>query len=659
MPEPTNFLPAIRKAQAEMILSGHGQTLFISAIVTFSAFLIASLERPLTMTLVIWCAVTLAALLLRIAIAVHVNRKGLVDSNPGRAVDLLAVGSLFSGLSWAALPFSIDQFDGTRTDAGIYVIMVGIAAGSILKGIGCSRVALAFALPVQMSILLSLASIGSTTALIIGVNVLAFGLTMYRHSVEAEKVFVSNESAKLEATDLAASLADANSDILKTNGRLEVLASFDAVTGVANRTLFNSRLESDIATARETGTPVALLLIDLDRFKAINDTLGHGAGDFVLQEIAQRLRASVGDDGLIARLGGDEFAVIFAGAAAPERARSKGEHFLIRSRVPIAVAGTASVVGASIGLASFPAQADNAEELLSRADMALYEAKEKGRRRLQEFDPSLKASIDRQRRVEQDLEEALARGGVEVWFQPQWQLASGKVTGFEALIRWHHPQLGPIAPPEIVQAAQALHLAEALTTVVATKVCELLIRLPSLGLPDTTVALNISPREFALYSVADVLETTTSRYGINRALLEVEITEEAILDTEGAGEQLKRLENAGYKLAVDDFGMGHSSLAYLIDLRIDRLKIDRSFVRNVADSRTNQDLIAALVGLGYALSLDIIVEGVETEKDATALQMLGCRVAQGYFFARPMALDVLIDWIEQRRSVAAESRNVA
>lgn len=632
-----------------MVMAEHNQQLIISSIVTVSAFLIASVDRPISFTLFVWAIVTVLALVARLVIASHIQGRRRLEKAPERSLALLSIGSLLSGLAWAALPFCIQNFEGTGRDAGIYVILVGISAGAILKAMGCARVALAFAMPVQISIILSLAGTGSVTAFIVLINVLAFALTMLRHSMSAEKVFISNEMAKLEATELALSLAQANRDILQTNGRLEILASCDAVTGLANRSLFNSRLQADTIAARETGGEVALMLIDLDRFKAINDTLGHSAGDFVLQEIGQRLRTAIGHEGLIARLGGDEFAVIISGHGVTERARARGEQFLTLSRTPIAVGGTASVVGASIGLATFPGQAQTSEELMASADMALYEAKEKGRRRLQEFDPSLKSHIDRQRSVERDLEQAIATGQIEVWFQPQCQLASGKVTGFEALIRWFHPQLGAISPPEIVQASQALHLAETLTTHIATQVCRLLEHLPSLGLAETTVAINISPREFALYSVADMLEQVTSRHDINRSLLEVEITEEAILDTEGAGEQLKRLENAGYKLAVDDFGMGHSSLAYLIDLRIDRLKIDRSFVRNVAESRNNQDLIAALVGLGYALSLDIVVEGVETENDATVLQMLGCRIAQGYFFARPMPLDALIAWIGRQQ----------
>lgn len=646
----TTYSPEIQRAQAKVVVDGHILTLLISAIITVSAYLIARVDDGAGTFLTLWFVAAQMAVGARLAIFLYVTRAGIVETRPQAALRWLELGSLASGLVWALLPFAVPHFDGSGDDAAIFLLMIGISAGAIIKGIGCSRISLAFALPVELSIIVALALVGDLTSMVLMVNVIAFAMVLWKSSIGAEDVFVGSERAKLEATALAKSLAEANGDILDSNSRLELLANCDAVTGLANRTHFNLRLQAEITAATESGDRVALLLIDLDRFKTINDTLGHSAGDIVLLEIAERLRATVDADDLIARLGGDEFAVIVAGRDAAERARRTAALLLERGRAPIAVAGTASIVGTSIGLAVYPDQAGSAEDLLSCADLALYEAKEKGRRQLREFDPNLKSQIDRQRIVEHDLEAAIGQGAVEVWFQPQVRLDNGEVCGFEALIRWFHPQLGFVSPPEIIQAAQALHLSERLTTHIASHVCRLLSRLPSLDLPRATVALNVSPREFALYSVADVLERVTAGCGINPALLEVEITEEAILDTDGAGAELKRLETAGYKLAVDDFGMGHSSLAYLISLKIDRLKIDKSFVRNVAESRTNQDLIAALVGLGSALGLDIIVEGVERQQDAAVLQKLGCRAAQGYHFARPMTSAALVDWIAERRA---------
>ncbi len=215
-------------------------------------------------------------------------------------------------------------------------------------------------------------------------------------------------------------------------------------------------------------------------------------------------------------------------------------------------------------------------------------------------------------------------------------------------MRWTHPSLGAIAPPEIVAAAHTANLSEALTASIATGACRLLTTLPSLGLPEATVSVNVSPREFELYSVAETLDRITHAHGIDPALFEIEITEEAILDTLVAGEQLKHIERSGYKLAVDDFGAGHSSLAYLVTLKVDRLKLDRRFVAGIETSFQNQEIVGAMAGLGKALAMDIIAEGVETAEEAATLRGLGCPAAQGYFLGRPMPVDAIAGWLLTR-----------
>lgn len=239
---------------------------------------------------------------------------------------------------------------------------------------------------------------------------------------------------------------------------------------------------------------------------------------------------------------------------------------------------------------------------------------------------------------------------IEAWFQPQIELASREIVGFEALVRWHHPYLGPVSPPEIVAAAQSTNLSDRLTAAIAESACRLLSRLPSLGLPRATVAINVSPREFELYCVPSLLDRITAAHRIDPALFEIEITEEAILDTLASGEQLKHIERSGYKLAVDDFGAGHSSLAYLVALKVDRLKLDRRFVTGIRASRQNQEIIGAMAGLGRALSMQVVMEGVESEEEAEALRPLGIEIAQGYFFGRPMPAERIPGWIESRRA---------
>lgn len=648
----TSFHGGIASAQATAMTERAGSTLLFNFAIAISAVLISGFNHHFTVPILIWLATVAATLLVRLVAILYIRRTGLTERQPDTALNILWISALTSGIVWAALPYFIPAFDGLGTDAAIYVIMVGVCAGAVVIGTSYSRAATAFSLPPLISVVLLLMSKQDFTGLLLALDVTGLMLLFYQSSRNAEAAFVGNITETLKARALAGSLTQANSDIVEQHSQLETLANGDSLTGLSSRSLFNSRLFDGVAAASANGEPLALLLIDLDRFKSINDTLGHTVGDAVLIEIGSRLRQIVGQDNHIARLGGDEFAVIFTGMDAIDTASRQAEAILDRCRAPITLDGQPLTVGVSIGIAIYPEHAGTAEDLLASADMALYAAKENGRRQVQSFDPNLKALADRLRLIERDLEAAIRTGEVEPWFQPQVRLDTHCISGFEALVRWNHPTLGAIAPPEIVQAAHTLHISDQLTAHMAEAACRLLVRLPSLGLPGATVAVNVSPREFIAYSVADMLENVTSRHDVEPSLLEIEITEEAILDTGVAEEQLTRLEQAGYKLAVDDFGMGHSSLAYLIDLKIDRLKIDRSFAIGVATSQRNQDLISALVGLGASLSIDVVVEGVETSEDAVALEKLGCRTGQGYHFARPMAVGPLIMWIGARKPPA-------
>ncbi|MDR6818929.1 diguanylate cyclase (GGDEF)-like protein [Neorhizobium sp. 2083] len=642
----------VKRAQASAILDRLTSTLVANAGVSASALFVTTIGRGLTFAATIWFLTVIGSLLLRAFMASLLKRWGTVAHAPQSALDAMTVGALLSGLAWATLPFALPDFEAIGRDGGLYLMMLGMATGAVLMGVGYSPSSLAFALPPHASVMISLASSGGPGGWLLALNVVALTIILIRSSRTSAATFAGNVLGKLKATALADSLSSANSDILRANYRLEVLASCDPLTSLANRTAFNTALNEGIASARAAEEQLALLILDLDRFKMVNDTLGHSAGDALLVEVSDRLRSAVGGTGVIARLGGDEFAIILGGTDAAEIARNLARRILERSRQPVMLEGQPTVVGTSIGLALFPLHADTAEDLFISADMALYRAKDGGRRQWREFEPAFRSQADRQNQIEQELADALDAGHIEAWFQPQIDLASREITGFEALVRWHHPYLGPIAPPEIVSAAQAANLADRLTATVAEAACRLLTRLPALGLPRATVAINVSPREFDLYSVTDVLDRITSAHRIDPALFEIEITEEAILDTLVAGEQLKRIERSGYKLAVDDFGAGHSSLAYLVALKVDRLKLDRRFISGVHLSRQNQEIVGAMVGLGRALSMEVVVEGVESEEEANALCALGCAIAQGYFFSRPMPAERIPGWIESRRMLA-------
>ncbi|MDP9838080.1 diguanylate cyclase (GGDEF)-like protein [Neorhizobium huautlense] len=640
----------IAKAQAASVIDRMYYMLATNAVIAGCAYAVSTVGHGTDTLAPWWLAVLLLTLVVRGILTAAMMRRNLPNTEPEKTLSHLATGKLITGCTWAALPFIFESFDATSVDGGLYLMMLGIAAATVLMGVGNSLAPLAFAIPVHTAVIVSLMSQG-LHGLMLALCVTALTLLLYRGSKQSEATFASNTRAKVQADALAESLSKANSEILDTNARLEHLAKCDPLTGLANRNAFNEALAAGIADCdTDKGNQMALLVVDLDGFKLINDTLGHSVGDSLLVYISDRMRQSIEGADVLARLGGDEFAVVYTGPDAAERARRQCESMLERSHAPIAFAEQSCIVGTSIGLAIYPDHAANAEELFICADMALYRAKDSGRGRWCEFHPDFRIAATRRHQIEQDLGAAILSGAVEAWFQPQVMLNESGIIGFEALVRWHHPQLGAIAPPDIVHAALATHQSDKLTGTIAEAACRLLKRLPEMGLPHATVSINVSPRELSVYSVVDLIDSIVKRHGVDPAMLEIEITEEALLDTDMIGDQLARIASSGYKLAVDDFGAGHSSLTYLTGLKVDRLKIDRGIAAAVTSSRQSQNIVSALVGLGQSLSIDVLVEGVETPEDAAALQELGCHTAQGYFFARPMPPERLDHWIAERPS---------
>ena len=595
----------------------------------------------------LWLTALMVTLALRFGMNVWIDRCGLSLQQPVKSLHWLAYGAFLTGLVWGALPMCLGNNVNHSVFAGVYLMMLGVSAGSALRSIEYSLISTCFSLPTHIGATIPLFSYGDTPGMILAVNVALMSLIFYRGGRTSEKTYIESLTTNLQATSLAQSLTAANSDILKANARLADLANKDSLTGLANRAAFNTRLAEGIRRAEEQDGQLALLILDLDRFKTVNDTLGHRGGDELLQQFAQRLRITLHGQNIVARLGGDEFAVIISGKDAVARAQRETALILEQSSEPFNLRGQGCIVGTSIGLAVYPDHGRDAEELFVSADMALYSSKERGRGSCTEFDPQMRAAAARQRQIEGDILQAIESGEVQGWFQPQVSLSDNTILGFEALVRWHHPQLGPISPPDIVQAAHNIQSSEKLTQSIAEAACRLLTQLPAMGLPQATVAINVSPREFAMYSVADMLDKVATRHGIRRSLLEIEITEETLLDTDIAMEQLKQLETSGFMLAVDDFGAGHSSLTHLIDLKVDRLKIDRGLTTGIHRTPRNQAIIAALISLGEALSMSVLAEGVETEAEAETLRTLGCEIGQGYLFSRALRADQLETWVNE------------
>ena len=561
-----------------------------------------------------------------------------------RALGLSWGGSLVSGGLWI-VPLLLCE--NIRSEEGTYLLFMvsGVTAGAVVQHSAHAATPIAFAAPLLSTVFVMAMQGGRTADVIFAANIVFYAAMLVRSAIAGQRTLEVNSRRRHEAIATAASLEAANRQIRESAQALESLANRDPLTGLGNRAAFTSALARKLAPTHEAPAPFSLLMIDLDFFKSINDTLGHGAGDFVLTSLAERMQSSLRGSDQPGRLGGDEFGIILTDQNADE---AVAERLIKTLSEPLTVRERSVSVGVSIGIARYPADGTNEEELLMNADLALYAAKDGGRKQLRRFDVNLREARQERQGLEFDLEAALDEGQLEVWFQPQVRLSDRRLVGFEALIRWRHPERGWIAPPNIIVAAAATHRSAAVTGLVANEACGLLRRLAAAGREDVTVSVNISPTEIGTYDLRALLETALTTNCVPARLLEIEVTEEAMIASERVARALSDLAQLGVRLAIDDFGTGYASLASLRKLEFGRIKIDKSFVYGIHRDQENQVLVEAMLGIARSLELSVVAEGLETEEDERTLVELGCDVAQGYLFAAPMAAGRLLDWMDCR-----------
>lgn len=643
-----SFRYALRQAQLTAILElGYG-TYSLNLFVAMTVGAIFFATEGWSDWMLSWCGLNGVMIVTRVLLQSHVHDRLQTLRDPQTGLRLMTASAFAGGFVWACLPLLIPGLDLAGRHSYVVLIMAGAIMASMVRGIPHSPITIAFALPPLLSIAFVLTREGGAEADILAVNMLVLALVLHKSCRLGAANFLATVAAGVQASDLAASLQAANADAQENNKALEILANCDPLTGLANRGRLQGQLRFCLASARP-GDRIALLILDLDRFKQVNDTLGHAAGDALLNEVARRLTSALGGAGLAARLGGDEFAVLIAGPDRPERLLDLAQHCLDTICQPMLLNGRVVPIRSSLGMALWPDHAETAEDLYAYADLALYQSKNARQMLAVSFSREMKLQSERQRQIEQDLRRAIERGELQAWFQPQVRIADNQVVGFEALVRWRHPELGLVNPHEVVQFSEILHQTRALARSMLEKSCRLIHELDARGLaPAATVSINISPRDFSVYDVADLLRSTTDLYGVPRARIEVELTEEAELEPELIHGALKDITAAGFKLAIDDFGMGHTSLNYLLSMKVDRMKIDRSFVHGIAGNLQNQALVSAMLALGRKLNIDILVEGVEAGEDLKTLGQLGCHTAQGYLFGAPMPHPALIRWMEER-----------
>ena len=430
--------------------------------------------------------------------------------------------------------------------------------------------------------------------------------------------------------------------------RLLYLANYDSLTGLPNRALFRDRLRRSVARAQRNNTKVALFFIDLDRFKNINDSLGHHAGDQLLRGVSKRLKQYARKGDTIARLGGDEFTVILEGIKDPEDATIVAEKILELMEPQFRLEGHQVVVSPSIGITVFPDDADNMRSLLKNADTAMYRAKDKGGKCFQFYTSDMNAKAYEYLVLENDLRHALEREEFRLFFQPQIDLHTQNIIGVEALLRWEHPERGLLTPEEFIPFAEETGLVEPIGKWVLQKACREAKQWQELGLPAVRVAVNLSMRQFVAHDfvgqVADILKESD----LSSEYLELEITERFLAhDVDQAEEILRDLHKLGVQLSVDDFGTGYSSLSYLKRYPLNTLKIDKSFVQDISSENDGRTIVEAIIAMGQSLKLNVIAEGVETEEQTCFLRAQGCDWVQGYMYSKPLSASDIIRWLHK------------
>jgi diguanylate cyclase (GGDEF)-like protein/PAS domain S-box-containing protein len=476
--------------------------------------------------------------------------------------------------------------------------------------------------------------------------------------------FVRKDGSRIWAGQRLNSVRDASGEVIGVEGiirdiserkaaelRLEYEVLHDHLTGLPNRVLLMDRIEQGLLRTDRDNSLVAVLFVDLDRFKLFNDTLGHDRGDEILIAVGKRLVECARAADTVGRFSGDEFVVVCESLRATTDAIKIAEHLLSSFHAPFRIDGADVRVTASIGVAASGAR-ETADDLVRDADLAMYRAKDRGRARYEVFDDTLRAEAERRSIIEAGLRRALDNDEFALVFQPVWSITEQRFVGAEALLRWHDPERGQVGPAEFIPVAEDCGLIVPIGTWVLEHACQSLARWSraSPRLDACTMSVNVSAVQLRSRTFIDALEQLIAATGIEPRLLCLEITESVLMeDIDYFSEVLRRLQAVGVNLSIDDFGTGYSSLAYLRRFPIDELKIDRSFVTGLDTDTYDATLVAAMIGIGDALGHRVVAEGVETTEELVALRDLGCQYAQGYLFARPCTFDECVEFLDDGR----------
>jgi diguanylate cyclase (GGDEF)-like protein len=476
---------------------------------------------------------------------------------------------------------------------------------------------------------------------------LRMGRLVERHLAEAALIAAQQEAlreaaqarqAKAEIEISASALRQEITVRETAQARLAYLARHDPLTGLPNRAWFSESLSGAVQSAAATASKLAVLYIDLDNFKDVNDTLGHEIGDALLRQVATRIADNMPETAGAARIGGDEFALFLPNLANPSAATALGQSLITALCRPFEIEGRPIFIGASIGVSLFPDDAASVDLLHRHADLALYRAKTDGRNRCQTFDQTLNAEVHRRATLEQALREPALSNQLHIVYQPQIDLSSDAISGVEALLRWQHPVQGWIWPTEFIPVAERSGMILPIGTWVLREACRQAASWRAGGMPPMTMSVNVSALQFRAGNVPRLVAEILAETGLPAHCLELEITETAIMNhSVDPADALIALHQLGVGLAIDDFGTGYSSLSYLRQIPVDRIKIDQSFIRDAPGNEDASMVAATIVQLAHSLRLEVVAEGVENRAQLDFVRQTGCRFAQGFYYSKPIS----------------------
>lgn len=593
----------------------------------------------------------------------HAPVQGIAARPWGRAYLFSAT---LGGLSWGSTVVFLFPPTLTEYQAFLALILAGMTAGPIARLAARQEIALAYVVPVLLPLAIqclrqehSLTQMMGWMSLLFLLWLIAVTRQTYRAIRGALKLKRENqalvqqlekEKNSLEARVQArtAALRREMADRRSYEQELAHLADHDALTQLANRRRLVDRLSRSLAQARHHHKGVAVFYLDLDRFKLINDTLGHAAGDQLLQAVAGRLIDCVREVDTVARLGGDEFALVLESVTQLSQAQLAGERLLDAMRTPFSIDGQSFYINASIGASWFPDDGDDVNTLLKRADIALRQVKTQGRRNLRFYTSSMEPDTRQRLTLETELRQAIDRNQLLLHYQPQLNAATGQFIGVEALLRWQHPDRGLIPATVLIPLAEESGLIVPIGDWVLTEACTQLHRWHQQGLTELHVAVNLSAPQFLHVNLAQRIEQILHQIGLTPAALHLEITESLLMqDVTRTVETLDTLSTMGVQLAIDDFGTGYSSLSYLKRFPLNWLKIDRAFIRDVTTNTDDAAITGAIIAMAHQLKLAVVAEGVETAEQQAFLQAGGCDVMQGYWFSRPIPAADIPEFAQQ------------